>query len=184
LTWFKVDDRLHANRKPRLAGPEAMGLWVLAASWVADNLNEGFIPRAQCFGWVQNVDELASRLVAAGLWEPAEHLGEDGWRYHDWDVFQPSRSDVETRREYDREKKRRQRLSRGDSPGTSPGSPGTGIAPSSKENPYPDSRGESRGDNRPAHLYEDDGTATCRHCHLPQTNALHRVLFIVDAAGL
>lgn len=88
MTWFKVDDKLHDHRKARKAGKSAMGVWVLAGSWAMDNETDGFIPDDVLMRWGTRSD--AARLVSAGLWDKAVHEGEEGWRFHDWSMFQPS----------------------------------------------------------------------------------------------
>jgi hypothetical protein len=76
MTWFKVDDKLHDHRKVRAAGKAAMGVWVLAGSWAADNLTDGFIPTTVLPRWGTRAD--ANKLVTAGLWHTDEQDGEKG----------------------------------------------------------------------------------------------------------
>lgn len=90
MAWFKVDDKLHDHRKARQAGRAAMGVWVLAGSWAADNLTDGFVPEALLSRWGTRAD--AAKLVAVGLWHECEQDGEKGWRFHEWLEFQPSRA--------------------------------------------------------------------------------------------
>jgi len=97
VTWFKVDDKLHDHRKARAAKKAAMGVWVLAGSWAADNLTDGFVPVSVLSRWGTRAD--AERLVEVGLWHPDEQDGEAGWRFHEWEGRQPSRAQVEARRE-------------------------------------------------------------------------------------
>lgn len=94
--WFKVDDKLHDHRKVRAAGATAMGVWVLAGSWSADNLTDGFIPAAILprFGRQRE----ANRLVEVGLWFPDVQDGETGWRFHEWEERQPTRAQKEAER--------------------------------------------------------------------------------------
>jgi hypothetical protein len=82
MTWFKVDDKLHDHRKARAAGAAAMGVWVLAGSWAADNLTDGFVPATILPRWGRPRD--ATRLVEVGLWHADEQDGETGWRFHEW----------------------------------------------------------------------------------------------------
>ena len=96
MAWFKVDDKLHDHRKANAAKKSAMGVWVLAGSWSADNLTDGFIPARVLSRWGTPTD--AKRLVDVGLWTPETQDGERGWQFHDWENFQPSRSSVEERR--------------------------------------------------------------------------------------
>lgn len=90
MTWFKVDDKLHDHRKARAAGPTAMGVWLMAGSWSAANLTDGFVPSAILTRWGRQRD--AARLVEVGLWYADEHDGEKGWRFHQWAEFQPTRA--------------------------------------------------------------------------------------------
>jgi len=90
MTWFKVDDKLHDHRKARAAGAAAMGVWVLAGSWAADNLTDGFIPATILPRWGRPRD--ATRLVDVGLWFADKQDGEEGWRFHEWHERQPTRA--------------------------------------------------------------------------------------------
>ncbi|MGI8310697.1 hypothetical protein [Saccharopolyspora hattusasensis] len=96
MAWFKIDDSLHDHKKARRAGTAAMGLWALAGSWCASNLSDGFVPRdvALRYGTARQ----ATKLVEVGLWVPAEHDGEAGWIFHDWNDYQPTRAEVQRKR--------------------------------------------------------------------------------------
>lgn len=110
MTWFKVDDHLHSHRKAMRAGTEAMGLWVLAGSWSAAEESDGWVPDYVLTRLVgANGDELAERLVAAGLWDAGHVDGEDGYRYRGWDDFQPTKAQLEAKREQARERMQRVR---------------------------------------------------------------------------
>lgn len=90
MPWFKVDDGLHAHRKAARAGTEAMGLWVMAGSWSADQLSDGFVPDYIALKLDPKAKAHAARLVAAGFWYASERDGDSGWQFHDWDAHQPS----------------------------------------------------------------------------------------------
>ena len=107
MPWFKVDDKLHDHRKARAAKKAAMGVWVLAGSWCADHLTDGFVPADVLPRWGAKSDAVA--LVKAGLWEVAEQSGEAGWRFLNWPEFQPSKADVEAERTASRERVKRWR---------------------------------------------------------------------------
>lgn len=94
MTWGKVSDRLHAHSKARRAR-EAMALWVLAMSWSCDELTDGAIPADMPELLIPGGDAMAERLVSVGLWERTEA----GFRFHDWDQFQPSADLERNRRE-------------------------------------------------------------------------------------
>lgn len=110
MTWFKVDDHLHSHRKAMRAGTEAMGLWVLAGSWSAAEESDGWVPDYVLTRLVgANGDALAERLVAAGLWDADQYDGEDGYRFRGWDDFQPTKAQLEAKREQARERMQRVR---------------------------------------------------------------------------
>jgi len=90
MSWFKVDDKFYDHPKARKAGKAAVGVWVLAGTWSADHLTDGFIPAHVLARWGNRTD--ARRLVDARLWEPAEHDGEAGWRFRNWERYQPTRA--------------------------------------------------------------------------------------------
>lgn len=100
MAWFKVDDKIHSHKKVRRLGPDrlaAMGLWLLAGSWCADQKTM-FIP-AEVVEIFDRKQRYASRLVEVGLWHRETHEGEDGYRFHDWEDYQPSKQDQEASHE-------------------------------------------------------------------------------------
>lgn len=106
MPWFKVDDKLHEHRKGRIAGKSAMGVWVLAGSYCADNLTNGFVAKRVLARWGAPRD--AKALVEAGLWiegiDPDD--GDPGWWFHDWEKFQPMKDKVLSDREAAKERMR------------------------------------------------------------------------------
>ena len=114
MTWAKVDDQLHSHEKSERAGLEAMGLWTLALSHAAARLTNGFVSKERIKRFAQNAkkgDRLAESLRSVRLWHRADEpcpLGhedcdryrspEDGYRFHDWQDYQPTREQVEAAR--------------------------------------------------------------------------------------
>jgi len=98
MAWVKIDDKLHDHRKIRMAGVAAMGLWLLAASWSADNLTDGFVPETVLRRWEHNYRRLSEKLVSAELWTAETVDGECGYQFHDWSEWQPTAADVRERR--------------------------------------------------------------------------------------
>lgn len=96
--WMRVDDKLHSHRKTRKAtkvpgkrrDAAAMGLWVLAGSWCADNGQDGWAPADVLEGFDDEWESLAARLIAAGLWTPEDRDGELGYRFNDWAGWNPT----------------------------------------------------------------------------------------------
>lgn len=124
MTWFKVDDTFAFHTKAVAAGNAAIGLWVRAGAWSAQQLTDGKIPTAVAASL--GTSQQAQRLVAVGLWESRP----DGYAFHQWstDGRQPTRAEVESRRQREREKKAEQRRGSGGryepSPPSSPGDKG------------------------------------------------------------
>ncbi|WP_431881799.1 hypothetical protein [Micromonospora chalcea] len=101
MTWFKVDDGLHKHRKRIRVGIDAdgisaMGLWVIAGSWCADELTDGFVPDDVLAYLVPGPRgrRLAARLQRGGLWRREQRDGVDGWQFHDWLDKNPSREQI------------------------------------------------------------------------------------------
>ena len=116
MAWYKVDDRLPTSRKlmriPRLDRPAAIGIWTLAGAWSMHEMTDGFVPAYAIEEWGGD-DTHADALVAAGMWERDERDGDSGYQFVNWDEYQPTKADVEARRERDRERKRSQPRDKG-----------------------------------------------------------------------
>jgi hypothetical protein len=108
VPWFKVDDNLAFHPKAVAAGNAAMGLWVRAGSWSAQQLTDGYVP-AHMIASLGSPAQ-AKRLCEVGLW--LEDSG--GYRFHQWAEpgRQPTRAEVEDRRESDRKRKAEARAAR------------------------------------------------------------------------
>lgn len=91
--WFKVDDHFAMHPKAVAAGNRAIGLWVRAGSWSADQLTDGFVP-AQMISPLGGTRADARQLVAAGLWLAVD----GGWKFHDWGDTNPTAKEVTDRR--------------------------------------------------------------------------------------
>lgn len=114
MPWFRVDDGLPDHRKVRRLGRDkapAIGVWTLCGAWSSGNQQDGFVPKEI----VQRFDpreKYAARLVEVGLWLPDEVDGEDGYRFHDWADQNPTRVEIEARRESTRTRVQRYRQRR------------------------------------------------------------------------
>lgn len=104
MPWVKLDDGFHRHRKTRKAWrePRAVGLHVMAMTYCADHLTDGFVDRE----WVEDQlparaerDRVIGKLVETGMW----HEHGDGWTIHDFLEFNPSADKVEAQREAKRE---------------------------------------------------------------------------------
>ncbi len=85
---------MHSHPKAMRAGLPALGLHLLAMSYCAGYLTDGYVPEH----WVEREQGkhkgLPQALVEAGLWERIE----DGYVIHDWLDFNPSGAAVKARR--------------------------------------------------------------------------------------
>lgn len=109
MAWMRVDDKFYMHPKVVDAGNNAIGLWVRAGSWSSGNLTNGFIPTriVRQLGTKRQADA----LVNAHLWERVE----GGYQFHDWNAINPSRAEIEDRREEWRKRQAKHRASRRDS---------------------------------------------------------------------
>lgn len=100
MPWFKVDDGLWGSAKWLATPPSARGLWCSAGSWSMDQLSDGFIP-VHVIPILGGSDTDVAALIEVGLWD--KHR--TGFRFHDWDQYQPSRESVMTKREAEAQRK-------------------------------------------------------------------------------
>lgn len=92
MVWFKVDDDLAMHTKVMAAGNPAMGLWVRAGAWCAQQLTDGWIPLSVVRSLGSEAQ--ARRLVSSGLWLVTARDGQEGFLFHEWEARQPTRQDV------------------------------------------------------------------------------------------
>lgn len=163
MTWFKVDDSLATHSKVALAGNAAMGLWVRAGAWASQQLTDGFIPR-QVVPMLGNTSQ-AKKLVAAGLW--AQEDG--GYRFHDWQNYQPSAAEVAA----DRREKHEAKVRAGRAGGLA-----SGIARRKHEPSNPEAGGEANGEqneapSRPVPSRKEPGLTSGGEVVVPATRDNH-----------
>lgn len=94
MAWFKVDDGFWSHPKTAQLSDAATALWVRAGAWSAQHLTDGRIPYT-ALRFFRARRRSAMELVDAGLWSDAG----DAFVFHGWDEYQPSKSQVEARRE-------------------------------------------------------------------------------------
>lgn len=105
MPWFLVDDAFHSHHKTMATTPAALGLWVVAGSWAAANPDGGFVPLYVLPRLIPDWEQLAEELVAQRLWVRAK----GGFRFRDWDHYQPTKEQVEKARANARERQRKRR---------------------------------------------------------------------------
>ena len=104
MVWFKVDDAFWAHPKTLALSDAAVALWVRAGSYCAQHLTDGAVPAA-VLGMMRSDEFVAAELVGAGLWIQTR----DGYLFHDWEKYQPTRESIEAEREASRERQRQSR---------------------------------------------------------------------------
>lgn len=103
MSWFRLDDKSHSNRKVVAAGNAAWGLYCRCGAYAADNLTDGFVPEqiARLFG----DDTLIGALLEHRLWRRAR----GGYKMPDYLQYNPSRQAVENQREANKTRQQRHR---------------------------------------------------------------------------
>jgi len=91
MTWFKIDDSFYDHPKVFDAPDCAVALWTRAGTWSARNLTDGFVPAGMPARLCDDPDTAVKELVRRGLWLRTA----GGFRFHDWDEYQPSREAVQ-----------------------------------------------------------------------------------------
>lgn len=94
--------RSHPTKRRDVA---PLGLWALGIAWCKENYRtDGWIPEDELGRWDEDADELARRLVDAGLWHPEERDGEPGFQFHEWDQHQETAEQIEAKRDATRQR--------------------------------------------------------------------------------
>lgn len=107
-TWVKVYNSLPSHPKYLLAGDRAGWLAICGLCYSNEHLTDGFIPQhvlPVVAPGVRRPEELAQRLVIAGLW----HEVDGGWQIHGYEEHQRSADEVRERRAADSARKAKQR---------------------------------------------------------------------------
>ncbi len=113
MTWFKIDDKLHAHPKWWSLSPDAKALWTTAGAWSASYKTDGLIGTVQLEILAPQVGlslgktkKAAAELVEARMWVVEEGVG---FRFHQWTEFNPLRATLEKDAAIEQERQRIQR---------------------------------------------------------------------------
>lgn len=172
MTWFKVDDSFYDHPKAFDAPDCAVALWTRAGSWSARNLTEGFVPAGLPARLCGDHDTAVADLLRRGLWVRAS----GGYRFHDWEKYQPSKAQVEDLRKKRQEAGRKGGLAKagkGRSNSQASAKP-VGKQTATPSRPPPSTKGDGgRGGGKP-HAYDErpDSPGWCK-CDLPRANKIH-----------
>jgi hypothetical protein len=118
MSWFAVDDSAWSHPKIVAAGNAALGLWLRCGAYAAQHLTDGIVPGVvvkMCKGSPAQV----RKLVEVGLWHEHGHTcphpkcvqpAPGDYYMHDYlEPYNPSRREVQARRDREAEKKRKYR---------------------------------------------------------------------------
>lgn len=86
MPWFKVDEHLLTHPKFMGLSDGAVALWLRAGVWSASALTNGEVPHQALRMLAERGDDSAEELVERGLWERSKR----GFRFHDWNDYQPT----------------------------------------------------------------------------------------------
>lgn len=113
--WFRVSD--DAAQHPKIVrlvsergGLAAFGFWALCGAYCARFGTDGQISAAEALHTSgkrrrADVDKIAARLVAVGLWEPSG----DGWQFVNWHRYNQTQAQRDAAKQANTESKRRSR---------------------------------------------------------------------------
>lgn len=107
MQWMKVSAQLWRHPKWSSVSPQAKALWVTAASWCCENDTFGDVSFQflSNFSQISRPNKYALELVEAGLWEVADN----GYRFHDWDDHNVSKTAWEQGKAATRERVKKHR---------------------------------------------------------------------------
>ena len=107
MQWFKISSNFWCNPKWLKVSSTAKVLWINTASWSAQNDTFGEIEASslKVITQIARPMRAAKELVDAGLWE----VTPQGYRFHDWNDYNPSREEWEKGKEANRLRKQKER---------------------------------------------------------------------------
>jgi 5-methylcytosine-specific restriction endonuclease McrA len=95
LPWLKIDDKLHGHPKWTRCTSEAKALWITVGSWCASYKTDGIVRAHDLALLAPSVGmtpakarKAAADLVSNEMWVVLD----DGWAFHNWTDFNPSRA--------------------------------------------------------------------------------------------
>lgn len=97
MVWFKVDDTFYGHPKAAGMSNDALATWTRAGNWSGWQLTDGAVPAdlaRTLTGDAADPEAVLRDLVRRELWETAD----DGYQFHDWSDYNPTREQVMTKR--------------------------------------------------------------------------------------
>lgn len=174
---FSIDDAWDNSGPVARAGNTAFGFYCRCGAWAARNSSDGYVPAEIALAY--GSPELASKLVAVGLWEAVD----GGWSMPDYLLRNESAAQVAHRRKAEAERKaryrERQKMSTRDKTRTGRGT--TAGQDAGIRTPFTPPKGGRAARQRDSpdlptnHAFDADEAGNCRRCVLPKGNRVHIV---------
>ena len=94
MSWVRIDDKAWCH--PKFAGlsGNAVRLWLYALCWCNAQQADGHVPKSMIRTFGSSAKDVEA-LIMAGLWEATD----DGWVFHNYLRYQPSKAKIEAKRE-------------------------------------------------------------------------------------
>jgi len=103
---FQVDGDFYDHPKTIDLSDAAVALWTRAGSYSTHKHLDGFVPDGMLARLSTNPTEASAELVRARLWRRVR----GGHQFHEWDERNLTKDEIDSDREYERERKRRYRM--------------------------------------------------------------------------
>jgi hypothetical protein len=124
VPWFKVDDGFWSHPKTLQLSDGAVALWLRSGSWSMHHLTDGHIP-PHALRILSAKPRFVNELTTVSLWFQTK----DGYQFHDWETYQPTREHVEADRHAAAERKRKSREKSQRRSGVTDGGVTEGVTP-------------------------------------------------------
>lgn len=107
MAWARIDDAIIDHPKVLEAGEDARDLLIVSIIWCNKHLTDGRVPKAALgiLSRKKSAKKNAEALVRVGLW----HDEGDAWQLHDYLDWNPSKKEVEEKRNASAERMRKSR---------------------------------------------------------------------------
>jgi len=102
---FQVDGDFYDHPKTIDLSDAAVALWTRAGSYSTHKHLDGFVPDGMLARLSKSPTEASAELVRARLWRRVR----GGFQFHQWDERNLTKDEIDADREYERDRKRRQR---------------------------------------------------------------------------
>lgn len=115
MAWARIDDAIIDHPKVLEAGEDARDLLIVSIIWCNKHLTDGRVPKAALgiLSRKKSAKKNAEALVRVGLW----HDEGDAWQLHDYLDWNPSKKEVEEKRNASAERMRKSRERRANKAG-------------------------------------------------------------------